>query len=143
MRAPIRRIGVITGAVLAVLAVAGCQQPNLAGGDPSSTPPAATSPTVTAPPAANTTAPSLPKATTSWLMPNLVGTQLQNAQDDIQKLTHDVIFFTTSHDATGQGRHQVLDKDWKVCTQSVPAGHSITLGTKIDFGVAKLAEACP
>ena len=82
-------------------------------------------------------------ATTHWSMPNEVGAGLQQAQDDIQKLTGNLIFFTSSHDASGKGRHQILDKDWKVCSQNVPPGSPITIGSKIDFGAVKLAEACP
>lgn len=82
-------------------------------------------------------------ATTHWAMPNEVGANLQAAQDAIQKLTGDLVFFTSSHDASGKGRHQVLDKDWKVCSQNIPAGNPITIGSKIDFGAVKLAETCP
>ena len=81
--------------------------------------------------------------TTHWDMPNEVGVNLQQAQNDIQKLTGDLIFFTSSHDVSGQGRHQILDKDWKVCSQNIPAGSPITIGSKIDFGTVKLAESCP
>jgi hypothetical protein len=78
-----------------------------------------------------------------WAMPNLLNANLQQAQDQIQALTDDAIFFTSSHDASGRGRHQILDRDWKVCSQNVPAGATITVGTKIDFGAVKLAETCP
>lgn len=82
-------------------------------------------------------------ATTHWNMPNEVGVNLQQAQNDIQKLTGNLIFFTSSHDVSGQGRHQILDRDWKVCSQNIPAGSPITIGSKIDFGAVKLAETCP
>ncbi len=78
----------------------------------------------------------------SWTMPNLVGANLQEAQDAIQALTGNAIFFTKSHDATGAGRHQILDRDWKVCTQNVPPGATVTADTAIDFGAAKLDERC-
>ncbi len=76
-------------------------------------------------------------------MPNLVGSNLQQAQDQIQALTGNAIFITTSHDATGKNRNQVLDSNWKVCSQNIAAGTPITTGTKIDFGAVKLAESCP
>lgn len=79
---------------------------------------------------------------TSWQMPNLVGSNLQDAQDAIQKLTGDKVFFTKSHDATGAGRHQILDRDWKVCAQNVKPGATITTSTVIDFAAAKLSENC-
>ena len=78
----------------------------------------------------------------SWTMPNLVGANLQEAQDAIQALTGNAIFFTKSHDATGAGRHQILDRDWKVCSQNVKPGAKITSDTAIDFGAAKLGERC-
>ena len=78
----------------------------------------------------------------TWTMPNLVGANLQEAQDAIQALTGNAIFFTKSHDATGAGRHQILDRDWRVCTQNVQPGTKITAETAIDFGTAKLDERC-
>lgn len=75
-------------------------------------------------------------------MPNLVGSNLQAAQDAIQALTGGGIFFTRSHDATGASRQQVLDRNWKVCTQNIPAGRAINAGADIDFGAVKLEEPC-
>jgi hypothetical protein len=78
----------------------------------------------------------------SWTMPNLVGANLQDAQNAIQALTDNAIFFTKSHDATGAGRQQILDRNWKVCSQNVRPGTKITADTAIDFGAAKLDERC-
>lgn len=75
-------------------------------------------------------------------MPNLVGSNLQDAQNAIQSLTDFEIAVTTSHDATGAGRQQVVDRNWKVCSQNVSAGKTITANTKIDFGTVKLEESC-
>lgn len=76
-------------------------------------------------------------------MPDLVGSNLQDAQDAVQRLTEFAISVTGSHDATGAGRQQVLDRNWKVCSQNVPAGRTIDAGTSIDFGAVKLDERCP
>ncbi|HEY5199702.1 MAG TPA: hypothetical protein VIJ31_02240 [Acidothermaceae bacterium] len=77
-------------------------------------------------------------------MPDLRGKVLQTAQDAIQALTGDAVFFTTSHDATGAGRHQILDRDWKVCTQNVAPGTAFDAAAKIDFGVVRVdTESCP
>ncbi|MDQ3762419.1 MAG: PASTA domain-containing protein [Actinomycetota bacterium] len=76
-------------------------------------------------------------------MPNLVGSNLQAAQNAIQELTDFAISVTTSSDATGAGRAQVVDRNWKVCSQSVPPGTAIRTGTQIDFGVVKIDERCP
>jgi beta-lactam-binding protein with PASTA domain len=75
-------------------------------------------------------------------MPNLVGTNLQEAQDRIQTLTSNAIFVTTSHDETGAGRQQVLDRNWKVCSQNVKPGQKIIASTQIDFGAVKTTESC-
>jgi hypothetical protein len=75
-------------------------------------------------------------------MPNLVGAGLQDAQDSIQQLTNYGIAITMSHDATGAGRVQVADRNWKVCSQNVPPGETITSSSRIDFGVVKLDESC-
>jgi hypothetical protein len=88
-----------------------------------------------------TTTPTTPGK--QWSMPDLVGKGLQDAQDQIQKLTGDKLFYTGSHDLSGQGRHQVVDDNWKVCTQNVAPGAALTPASKIDFGVVKLEESCP
>jgi hypothetical protein len=101
--------------------------------------------TVPAPPTpgavATPTAPRTPTPVT-WAMPDLVGTGLQEAQDTVQRLTDHGIAVTTSHDASGAGRMQVSDRNWKVCSQSVEPGAAITTGTVIDFGAVKLEEDC-
>ena len=76
-------------------------------------------------------------------MPNLVGSKLQQAQDAIQKLTGNPAFITLSHDATGQSRNQVIDNNWKVCSQNVAAGATFDKNVKIDFGAVKVSEQCP
>jgi hypothetical protein len=42
----------------------------------------------------------------SWTMPNLVGTDLQGAQDTIQSVTHGKVWLSSSTHLTGQGRAQ-------------------------------------
>jgi hypothetical protein len=94
------------------------------------------------PPEPTPAAPPAGSQLTSWPMPNLVGSGLQEAQDSIQRLTNYGIVITTSHDATGAGRVQVADRNWKVCTQNVPPGAAITSSSRIDLGVVKLDESC-
>lgn len=95
------------------------------------------------------TSPAVPREPTSspsplsWTMPNEIGKGLQRAQDDIQALTGDAIFFTYSTDALGLNRHQVLDSNWLVCSQTPTAGTTITASTRITFAVVKLTEKCP
>jgi len=87
---------------------------------------------------------SSPVEGATFTMPNEVGKGLQDAQDDLQRVSHDPVFYTSSKDATGRGRHQVFDRDWKVCGQNVPAGKLVERKTVlITFSVVKLAESCP
>jgi hypothetical protein len=80
----------------------------------------------------------------SWTMPDLTGKDLQSAQDAIQSLTNDGIYYTDSHDASGQGRNQILDRDWQVCTEDPAPGTKITPDSNIDFGVVRVdTEQCP
>lgn len=76
-------------------------------------------------------------------MPNEVGKVLQAAQDDIQRVSGNPVFFTASRDATGANRLQVLDSNWKICAQNVPPGSPQDESSDISFDVVKLTEMCP
>ena len=78
----------------------------------------------------------------SFVMPNELGKVLQDAQDDLQRVSGDPIFVSHSHDLLGS-RLQVLDRNWKVCNQNVAAGSTASEIEHIDFGVVKLDESCP
>lgn len=78
----------------------------------------------------------------NWVMPNEVGRGLQAAQDDLQRVSGDPVFFSHSHDLAGD-RFQILDSDWKVCTQNVAPGTRVGPAAHVDFGVVKLDESCP
>jgi hypothetical protein len=82
-------------------------------------------------------------AAKEWTMPNMVGKGLQEAQDAMQKLTGDPAFLSTSHDATGQNRQQVIDRNWKVCAQRPAAGTAFNLRAIVDFGTVRTEESCP
>ena len=76
-------------------------------------------------------------------MPDAVGMVLQDAQDLMQKVTGDPVYLTRSHDVRFT-RLQVLDRGWKVCSQTVRKGAKFDPATTVpDFGVVKLAESCP
>lgn len=72
-------------------------------------------------------------------LPYLVGKGLQTAQDTAQAAGFHIL---SSHDATGRGRRQVLDRNWKVCAQHPRAGE-VPADTEIEFAVVKLDERCP
>lgn len=116
--------------VVAVLATSGCDSTSSQSPDPTGSAP-------------TTQATQAEQDTPQWTMPELVGATLQDAQDQIQTLTGDAVYFTDSHDLTGENRNQVLDANWKVCTQNVEPGAPVTAESRIDFGVVKLEEACP
>ena len=91
--------------------------------------------------AAALTACSATSHTDHWDMPDLVGKNLQDAQNQIQQLTDNAVR-TTSHDATPADREQDVDRDWKVCNQSAKPGDQITEESSIDFTVVKNNEKC-
>jgi len=79
----------------------------------------------------------------SWTMPNEIGRNLQRAQDDLQALTGNPMFISTSEDLTGRGRQQILDRNWQVCSSSPPPGAIFTSETNVVFGVVRDSENCP
>lgn len=79
-----------------------------------------------------------------WIMPNLIGVDLQGAQDAVQSVSGGEVWFSSSTDLTGQGRAQINDRAWVVCGSTPPPGAAFTTGTRIDFGVVrKDVESCP
>lgn len=114
-----------------------------------STTPSRTAPTPTVPsaPAAVPTPTSVPTTSAAspsavdFVMPDLVGTDLQSAQDAVQELG---VFYSVSHDLLGS-RNQMIDSNWVVCDQSVKPGERVTgdVEGQLDFGVVKREESCP
>lgn len=80
-----------------------------------------------------------PAAEKTARLPNLVGKGLQSAQDTAQAVG---FYNLKSHDALGRDRHQILDRDWKVCSQ-IPKVGSHDTSTTVDLGAVKLDESCP
>jgi hypothetical protein len=107
-------------ALAAVIAVAGCSSAH--------------------PAASASTAPA--QSSTSFTMPKEVGHVLQDAQDDLQRVSGNSAYYSRSHDLLGD-RHQILDRDWQVCTQNIAGGATVSDSDIVDFGVVKLSESCP
>jgi PASTA domain len=116
----------------------------------SATSSAAVGSTVAAPPTTQavlppptTAAPTTQAAPTgvNFTMPDFVGMDLQSAQNLVQQ---NGVFLSRSHDLLGS-RHQVVDSNWIVCDQNIPAGQQVTGDAEgvIDFGVVKREESCP
>ncbi|MBO4210181.1 PASTA domain-containing protein [Micromonospora echinofusca] len=74
---------------------------------------------------------------TVGVVPDVVCKDLQSAQDAMQAAR---FFNLRSTDATGQGRMQLLDRDWVVVGQSVRAGTSPELTTRITLSVVRFGE---
>ncbi|MER7468330.1 PASTA domain-containing protein [Streptomyces sp. NPDC097981] len=120
----------LAAAALLALALTACDPAPTASG--TDTKPAPTTP------AGPTSAPKTTARTAT--LPNLVGKGLQVAQDEAQAAGFRSL---TSHDSLGRGRAQVLDRGWKVCTQTPAPGGVIDATTKIDLGAVKIEESCP
>jgi len=85
--------------------------------------------------APTTHAPAAPEAGAS-VMPSVVCMNLQDAQNKIQDAG---VFYSRSKDATGKGRHQILDRNWVVVAQSPAAGTPIGEGDAV-LSVVKNGE---
>ena len=79
---------------------------------------------------------SAPAAAAPAIMPEVVCMNLQAAQNQIQAAG---VFFSRSADATGRGRHQVLDRNWVVVSQTPAAGTPIGEGDAV-LSVVKIGE---
>jgi hypothetical protein len=126
-----------TAAAAAALLLAGltaCGPTTETGADAKPTAPASEEPAT----GAATPAPESSAAATAAL-PDMVGKGLQSAQDEAQAAG---FYLLTSHDALGRGRNQILDRSWKVCSQT-PATGTHPTDVKVDFGTVKLEEECP
>jgi hypothetical protein len=84
--------------------------------------------------------PPAPDRTAPGRMPRLGCFDLQEAQDTLQSAG-----FTTlaSRDATGQGRHQIVDRDWTVTGQTPGPGGTWPKTTGVTLRVVKDGEPSP
>jgi hypothetical protein len=72
------------------------------------------------------------------VVPDVVCMNLQDAQDTMQRAG---FFNLGSADGAGQGRMQILDRDWVVIRQSVPAGTKPGLTKRIVLTSVKYGES--
>jgi hypothetical protein len=75
-----------------------------------------------------------------FVMPNVVGQVLQTAQDRLQSLGSYVM---DQQDAGGLERLQMLDSNWKVCSQKPSPGAKIATSDLVTLASVKLEETCP
>ncbi|MFR9675981.1 PASTA domain-containing protein [Streptomyces sp. TR06-5] len=133
------RLGVGFGAVL-VLIAAGVVAEGADGPAPRSSPgapPRAPSPS----PLAQADDRPAPQASSDGtaVLPNLVGHSLRAARTTAREAG---FLLLDSHDATSEHRSQLVDRNWKVCSQTPPPGTRSTL-TEVDFGTVRQGEHCP
>jgi vacuolar-type H+-ATPase subunit H len=75
----------------------------------------------------------------TFTMPDLVGMNLQDAQDILQNLGSILL---DQEDASGKDRFQVNDSNWHVCTQDPAPGTDASISDTITLGSVKLDEDC-
>lgn len=76
----------------------------------------------------------------TFTMPNLTGMVLQDAQDLLQASGS---YFMDQEDATGEGRMQLNDSNWQVCSQEPAAGETVGTEATVLLRAVKLDETCP
>ena len=143
-RGVMRKVGstlAVLAAVVVTLGLGACSSSNGNNGSGASARSAPVAPSTSDGPLGSPA--GVPQPVSKFTMPNEVGANLQGAQDDIQRVSGNPLFITRSKDATGAGRHQILDRNWKVCSQNVPPGTSVDQSAAITFGAVKLTESCP
>lgn len=79
-------------------------------------------------------------AVETFKMPNVVGMNLQDAQDLLQSLGS---YAMDQQDASGRGRLQLLDRNWTVCTQDPAPGTKADISGIVTLASVKLDEYCP
>lgn len=73
-------------------------------------------------------------------MPDVVGMNLQEAQDLLQSLGS---YMLDQQDASGEDRLQLLDSNWKVCSQQPAPGVESPLEATVVLASVKSDEYCP
>jgi hypothetical protein len=96
-----------------------------------------TTTTTTEAPTTTTTTSSPPAQAAKIRVPNVVGKDLQTAQDTMQAAG---LYYLTSHDSTGLNRMQILDRNWLVTEQSPAAGSMVEADRLIDLGARKFTD---
>ncbi len=78
--------------------------------------------------------------TQTFVMPKVVGMVLQDAQDLLQAKGS---YLMDQQDASGRGRMQILDRNWRVCRQNPAPGKKVPITTIVVLASVKLSERCP
>ena len=78
-------------------------------------------------------------AEATFVMPKVVGMNLQLAQDLLQSKGS---YLMDQQDFKKLGRFQIIDSNWKVCSQSPAAGKKLPISTIVTLASVKLSESC-
>lgn len=78
-----------------------------------------------------------PPAAEKAILPNVVGMNLQQAQDTMQAAG---FYLLNDKDGTGQNRFQVSDRNWVVTRQEPAAGQEVDLATKVTLWAKKYTD---
>jgi hypothetical protein len=128
-----RQRGLFAAVAVPVAVISGC------GGSPKLTP---TAESQVVPTPAHTL--SVANAGLQFTMPDEVGKTLPVAQADLQRVSGNPLYFTTTSDARGKNRYPIVATSWKVCSTSVKAGQTVDASTTtIDIALVKTTEQCP
>ena len=77
---------------------------------------------------------------TEIVMPDVVGMNLQDAQDLLQSMGS---YFMDQEDASGDDRLQIDDSNWNVCKQDPEPGETLSLVDVVTLASVKVDESCP
>ena len=75
----------------------------------------------------------------TFVMPNLVGKDLGDAQDELESLGSEIL---VQGDATGQERTLDVELGWQVCTQDPDAGTEVTMDASVTLTAVLSTESC-
>jgi hypothetical protein len=75
----------------------------------------------------------------TFIMPNVIGMNLQLAQDLLQSKGSYVM---DQEDFKRLGRIQIIDSNWRVCAQSPASGKKVSTTSLVTLSSVKLAEKC-
>ena len=128
------RIGMAEAGLLMLLAAACATESDETSPDPAMS---GLTTSTAAPASTSTVPPSTAPSAQSRPLPNVVGSDLQLAQDTLQAAG---FYALRSHDAKGLKRNQVLDRAWTVVDQNPAAGRVVATDQVIDLGAVRDEE---
>lgn len=131
-----KKLVVAAGVTILLLAACGETNKSKSGGNDATSSSTATA--LTSPSTASTSTSTSGYSTAGTItVPSVVGKDLQLAQDTMQAAG---LYNLKSHDSTGRGRLQVLDRNWRVTDQSPSAGATVAKDQLIDLGARKFTD---